>query len=258
MSWLGDIFGGDAQAAGQSQIQGLETGMLDASNILNQNPGIITNYGGQALQPFTQNYQTATAGTNQLANLLGLGGASGDASALTSLQSTPGYQFTQEQGNNSINAANAASGTLNSGNQMKALADYDTGLASQTYQNAVGNLNPFLSLLTPSAAGGAGVLGNEASGLVNNNNALAGLIQGTATGVGNAGANADLAKGAAGQGLLGGALSLGSSLLGAGMGGAGGGLSGLLGGLFSGGGGTGGAGAFGNSAGLLDNSFFTG
>ncbi len=76
----------------------------------------------------------------------------------------------------------------------------------------------------------AGVLGGEASALTGNNNILAQLLQSTYSGIGNAQASADLRQGAGDASILGGALSLGSSLLGSA-----GGLSGIgsaLGGLF--------------------------
>ncbi len=237
MSWLSDIAGGGAQNAATAQETGLLAGMQGAEGYLNQNPGIITSYGGQALQPYQSNYGTASSGysgsSNQLSNLLGLNGASGTQSALTSLQTTPGYQFTLGQGNNAINAAAAANGTLNSGNQLTALSNYDSGLAQNTYQNAVGNaqgaLNSYGSQANSAAGGMAGVLGGEASALTGNNNTLAQLVQSTYSGIGNAQASADLQQGAGDASLLSGGLSLGSSLLG-GLGG----LSGIGGAIGSG------------------------
>lgn len=66
-----------------------------------------------------------TRARHKLGNVLGLNGPAGNQSALAALKSTPGYQFQLQQGNNAINAAAAAGGTLNSGNQQLALANYN-------------------------------------------------------------------------------------------------------------------------------------
>lgn len=62
--------------------------------------------------------------------------------SLADLQATPGYQFSQQQGEEGINRNAVAKGF--SGGTLKDLQTFDTGLADQTYQNAVGNsLNAF-------------------------------------------------------------------------------------------------------------------
>jgi len=48
----------------------------------------------------------------------------------------PGYQFTLQQGENAVNNSAAAKGGLLSGATQKALAQYSTGLANQTYSDA--------------------------------------------------------------------------------------------------------------------------
>ena len=63
------------------------------------------------------NYGTAQQGVGALGNALGLNGPAGTQSALTALQTTPGYQASLGAGNAGVNAAAAAGGTLNSGNQ---------------------------------------------------------------------------------------------------------------------------------------------
>lgn len=92
------------------------------------------------------------------------------------LEQTPGYQFTQQQGNKALDNAMAAKGLSLSGAQLKGLDSYNTGLASQTfqqqYQNALQNFN--------TNYGQAADQYNRMSGLV-------GLGQNAAAGVGNAG-----------------------------------------------------------------------
>lgn len=256
MSFLSDIFGGgDINSATNDQINGLIQGTLAAEGPLNSNQAVINNYSGAALQPYQTNFNTSQQGVGALGNLLGLNGAAGSQSALTQLQTTPGYQFTKGQGEGAINASAAAGGTLNSGNQLTALTNYDTGLAQNTYQSAVSNLSPYLGLANSSAGGIAGINENESNALVGNNNELAKLLQGTFTGAGNAGASGQLAQQASGQGLLGGLLSLGGSALG-GLGGLGGIGASLGGGLGSiGGGGSGIGSIFGNLGSDTFNQF---
>jgi hypothetical protein len=189
-----DIFSNsDAQQAAQAQIQGLNAGNALATGNINQGIGALnTNYTA-ALQPFLQNYSQAQGGTTQLGNLLGLNGASGNQSALTALQNTPGYQFQLQQGDAAINAQAAASGQNASGNQAIALSNYNQGLAGTTYNQAVQNLMPFLGASQNAASGIAGVntgLGNQTA---NQYDTLANLNYQTQTGIGNANANADLA-----------------------------------------------------------------
>ena len=78
-----------------------------------------------------------TAAIPEYERLLGIG-PGGTAGELTALQQTPGYQFTKQQGEAGIENAASAQGGI-SGNTLAALDQYNTGLADQTYQNAVGN-----------------------------------------------------------------------------------------------------------------------
>ena len=133
---------GAQQSAAAAQQAAIQQGMAQGSAALNQGTQDIQNTYASGLQPLQQTYGTAQQGTQQLGNLLGLGGAGGNASALAALQNTPGYQFTLGQGTQNVDRNAAATGSLNSGNTDKAVADYTTGLANNTYQNAVNNLQP--------------------------------------------------------------------------------------------------------------------
>jgi hypothetical protein len=92
------------------------------------------------------------------------------------LEQTPGYQFTLQQGNKALDNAMAAKGLSLSGAQLKGLDAYNTGLASNTfqqqYQNALDNFK--------TNYGQAADQYGRAAGLVS-------LGQNAAAGVGNAG-----------------------------------------------------------------------
>ena len=72
------------------------------------------------------------------------------------IQQTAGYQFALDQGNQAINRSAAAKGMLNSGNVLAELAKYGQGMASQNYQQQLGNIQQ-----------GAGLAGTQVNTLGN-------------------------------------------------------------------------------------------
>jgi hypothetical protein len=203
-SFFSDLFGG-ADNAAQDQIKGIQAGQQQAQgNIATGNQALQTNYAA-ALQPFQQNFGNAQQGVGALGNVLGLNGPAGTQSALTALQTTPGYQFQLGSGENAVKAAAQAGGTGDSGNEAIALQNMGQNLAGTTYNNYVSQLQPYLGYSTQGATGIAGVDTGLGSGLNANQNTLAGLNMGANVGIGNANASADLANQSLGLGLLGGA-----------------------------------------------------
>jgi hypothetical protein len=200
------------QNAANAQIQGLQAGQSAAAPLLQAGAGAIQNYGANALAPLTQNYSTATQGTNQLASLLGFG-PGGSAGIQNTLANLPGYQFTLNQGTQNVDRNAAATGSLNSGNTDKAVADYTTGLANQTYQSAVNNLQPFWTGAQNTGGQIAGVNQNIGNALAGNYTQQAGLGFGTQAGIGNANAQAALAPATAGANIWGAAGNLAKGLV---------------------------------------------
>lgn len=192
---LFDIFSDKpARDAANDQIAGLNSAYNVASGDINSAIGAIdTNYTA-ALKPYMANYDTANAGTTQLGNVLGLNGQGGSDAALMALRNTPGYKFQQQTLDDTTNAAAAANGTLNSGNQLLALNKVNQGLADTTYNNYVSQLQPYLSASNASAGGIAGVKTGQGNATAGQYDQRAQLGYQTQTGIGNANANADLAK----------------------------------------------------------------
>jgi hypothetical protein len=107
-----------------------------------------------------------TQAIGQYENLLGIGPNANAQTIQQALASTPGYQFTQQQGEQGIlNAASAAGGF--SGNTATALDRYNTGLADQTYQNALSNAQGAVGIGQAAAAGQAANIG-QAAGTISN------------------------------------------------------------------------------------------
>jgi hypothetical protein len=121
----------------------------------------------------------ATLGAiEQYQNLLGLG--PGGAGAIQStLAATPGYQFAQNQGIQQTTNAASAMGLGLSGNTLEGLDQFSTGLADQTYQQAVGNVGNAVQIGQAAAAGQAANIGqaagNISGSLISQGNTIAGI-----------------------------------------------------------------------------------
>lgn len=191
---LFDIFGtGDQRDAANSQIAGINAGYGQLSDQFNQGRQALQSNYSAALQPFQQNYAQAGQGATQYGNALGLNGAAGNAAALQGFQNNPGYQFQLDQGSQNVLRNQAATGQLNSGKTNIDLQNYGQGVANQSWQQYVQNLQPYLQQQQAAATGIGTVntgLGNQLNqSFTNQGNAA----YGAQTSIGNANANADLA-----------------------------------------------------------------
>jgi hypothetical protein len=89
----------------------------------------------------------------------------------STLQNTPGYQFTLGQGLESTQSSAAARGLASSGAALKGAATYATGLADSTYQNQYNDLLNTASGYSGLANNELGVASGENSTGANYNNA---------------------------------------------------------------------------------------
>jgi hypothetical protein len=129
--------------------------VAEQNNALQQQAALSAPYRGVGAQAI-----------GQYENLLGIGPNANAQTIQQALASTPGYQFTQQQGEQGIlNAASAAGGF--SGNTATALDRYNTGLADQTYQNALSNAQGAVGIGQAAAAGQAANIG-QAAGTISN------------------------------------------------------------------------------------------
>lgn len=219
MSILSNLFDSfnnkNAQDAANAQISGITAGVNAATPAINTGTAAIKDYGAAGLQPFSDLYNGyALPGMSAYLNATGV---TGDPTAtLSALRHSPGYQFALDQGTENVKRQAASTGQLASGNTDKAIADYTTGLADQTYQNYVKNLLPFMSLGPTTATGIA--QGNQwtGTGVNNNQNNLATLGYQSNVGMGNAQANADLAQQQADNNMWGLGLNIAKGFAGAG------------------------------------------
>jgi hypothetical protein len=212
MSLFSDLFTSGYQKAADVASGGYTAGYNQAVPQYQAGMGALTsNYGAalQSLQPATAG---ANAGANAYAGALGIGGD--PAQIQKHLEATPGYQFTLGQGLQAIDRGAASRGLTTSGNTLAAEQKYGAGLANQTYQNYVQNLQPYLAQQTQTGALNANVntgLGNQLNAAYGN---LGNLGYNTQAAIGNTQAAADIAGQNAQNSFIGGVLNLGSKLLG--------------------------------------------
>lgn len=136
----------------------------DASNAAIQQQQAALAQQATLSQPYRDFGQS---GISPLSQLLGLTPGSTPGSQQAALAGTPGYQFALQQGLQSTQAAANAQGMGLSGNTLAALDQYSTGLADQTYQQRVGNLESVVGLGQAAAAGQAANVGQTAANVGN-------------------------------------------------------------------------------------------
>lgn len=147
------------------------------------------NQQAQLAAPYTGVGQAAIP---QYEALLGIG-SGGSAGIMQALQQTPGYQFALSQGDQGIvNAASTQGGV--SGNTLEALTNYNQGLASQTYQQQLGDVQGAVGIGQAAAAGQASNIGTAASNVsnivTNAGNNIAGIDANVTAGISNSIGNA--------------------------------------------------------------------
>lgn len=165
-SGLSGLFGG---TSGSNPLISnlLRLGAAGLSNTNGKGFDAQANAGNQISADFQPFLNAGTSAQNTLSDLYGLNGAGAQTGAQTNWQNTPGYQFALDQGTKAVNADAAKKGQLVSGNNQQAIQQYGTGLANQTYNN-------YLTNLQQQAQQGISAAGGVATGQAGVGNAQAG------------------------------------------------------------------------------------
>lgn len=207
--------------AGASNIPALNS-WLDPNNPNNPLSSLINFTNPNATSgPLSSliNFTNPNNASSPLAALLGLTtpGANMDAT----LQQTPGYQFSEDQGLRAVNNQLASRGLGGSpGAVAKGAANFTTGLASNTWQNVVNALQGVFTsgtgALQNTYASGANALqslftggANALQGAVNTGAQAGGALAGNASGIGNSISNLTTGQGNALAGMY---TSIGNSV----------------------------------------------
>lgn len=159
-------------------------------------------------QTQTQPYEAYGSGALPgLSALLGYG-PGGQAGIETELQSLPGYQFAQDQGVKAINNAVGSQGLT--GAQSKGIARFVTGMADQTYNSQVANLQTAANTGLGAVATGANAGVGTGTNVGNTTGTIGNAIASGLTGAANASAGGTVGAANAATGAIGG---LGNSYL---------------------------------------------
>lgn len=147
----------------------------------------------EAIQELLAPYVEAGAGAvSAQGNLIGLGGADAQRSAIQALQDSPEFKYLVQSGEEAILQNAAATGGLRGGNVQASLARYRPQVLGQLIEQQFGRLGQISSLGQASAAG-------EAAAGQNASNAITSLL----TQQGQARAGAELARGQAISNVIG-------------------------------------------------------
>lgn len=187
---IGSVVAGGEQASGQEQAANTQAGMFNT--ITSQE------------QPFLQAGYGATTSLGNLLN--GSAGGTDSGTGLpngyltqqfnptqSQLDSYPGYQFQQQQGDLALQSANSATGGALSGSALKQLMSFNQGLAGSNYQNYFNQFQTQQNNIFDRLSGIAS-LGQNAAGNLGN----AGTQLGTGIAQAQAGAAASTAGGIVG------------------------------------------------------------
>lgn len=198
-----DIFSDkNAKAARDAQIAGLRAG--NTAGQADLNTGLDLAHGSYAagIAPFTDILHSAGAGATAYGDATGANGQAGFANAVNNFHTSPGYQFTVDQALDNVQRRASSTGQLASGGTNVDMANQVGALADKQWQSYVGNLAPYLGQQTQAAQGNAGVNVAQAGTENTNRTNAANMAYGTEVGVGNANANAELAKNTASANAL--------------------------------------------------------
>lgn len=161
-----------AQANTQPWINSGASALAQLGRLLGINiPG-----SSQYSAPATSGNGTVTGGPTGGFSGTGSGTGSGN-DVLSTLENTPGYKFSLQQGLNAVENSAAARGMQLSGATLKDLNNFAQGTAQSTYQQNVGNLESLAGL-------GQSSSGQAASGALQTGANIGNTLTGTAAAIG--------------------------------------------------------------------------
>lgn len=177
-----------AQENAANQASQLEQGMYNQTR---QDLAPYMDAGTNALSAYQKMLGIGPGGTgatSPILQMLGIGPngqPTGGGINPATFQSSPGYQFQLQQGMDAVTNSNAARGGLG-GNALKALQQYGSGLANQSWNQYLQNANTGWNTLTSNVGGLANTGATVAQNLGRFSMGLGGALGENAMEVGNA------------------------------------------------------------------------
>lgn len=157
-SAVGGIIGGikgkkASKKAAKAQIAAMQKGITQQGETLDYLKGIYNPY-----------MQAGTGALGGYQNLLGLGGAEAQQSAIDQLQQSPFYQSLYRRGEEALLQNASATGGLRGGNTQRSLADFGADTLATTIDRQLASLGGLINVGT----GATGQVGSAAMGTGNN------------------------------------------------------------------------------------------
>jgi hypothetical protein len=195
MGLFSDLFSNDnAEEAARLKAAGLQAGRTEAYGQLDKGFTNATGYYDKALLPFSDLYTKGSKGYDTYLDATGVNGPEGIARAGSLYKQLPGYSAGQTTGLDLLERRAAARGDLGGGNTsadtIRFASDYD----SQKYKDFLASLSGQSGVAQAGAAGQGAILGQEGSLAADIGSKKANYGWGTETGIGNANAEAEMAK----------------------------------------------------------------
>ena len=162
--WLGPLIQGatslygayTANQAGQRQQQAAQQAMGQQQASTDQQLNLLTQMYNQQRQDSTPYREAGQQAVGQFAGQVGGG-----------FQTSPGYEFAQNEAMRGVMANQSARGLVNSGSTLRALQDRSVGLANQEYGNYMNRLASLAGLGQTASSGQAGQMyGQQAAGVM--------------------------------------------------------------------------------------------
>jgi hypothetical protein len=202
-----------AEEAAKAKAAGYTAGNTSAQDALTQGQTGADALYGQAYAPYTSLIDSTGRGATAYGDATGANGATGLATAKDLFTATPGYQSGFDLLTDANDRRAASRGILASGNTIADTAKLATTYADQNYGNYVSRLAPYLSANNSAISGGAAVKGAQAGADLGVAGQKAQYGYNSATGVGNANADAALAPYSASSNFWGALTGLGGLAL---------------------------------------------
>lgn len=210
------LFNGGKKAANTGTIYAT-VGANNAYGFLDKGQKDLASAYSDAQKVYQPYADIFSKGANTYADALGLNGAEGSQAAQGAFTSSPGYQFQMDQGLQALERRAAAQGQLGSGNTSLDTLTYAQGLANQDYGNWLDRLGAYNNLGLATANQQAGLTSGIGDAGYATGVSKADISNSLGQYSGNLQTQGAAQDSAATQGLISGALSLGSKLLGFGM-----------------------------------------
>lgn len=186
-NFLGDLWG---SFSGSTATKKLQEGQQQANALLQGGQQQATgnyNTGYQsALGRINPMLQSGTAANDLYANHLGVNGAPAQQNAMSSWQTSPGYQYMLNERMRGLNARANAGGAYYSGAALRGAGDAHQGMMSQEYQNYMNRLGGYAGQGAQMAQYGAGLDTQNANNLATLNYGAAQQQAGNAISMANA------------------------------------------------------------------------